>query len=182
MADLPGAVTDIEASLVASLRREEEAAAEGLARSLVNDLDLTRALRRLEGPELLLADGRASSVREVASDHFLGAGPNPACVPFSHATLRGRLERSAEGLPSEARVRTDSDVTLLERLREWADEDVDVRVTTAAGAVQEGILARATPDHIAIQRMGREVCIAWGAVLEVKALGGLQPLSLEDRG
>lgn len=183
MVDLPGAISDIEASLVATLRREEESTANDLARSFVNDLDLTRAVRGLAMTELLLVDGGVAAVLEVGADHFLGEGRNPACVPFSYATLRGRLAKPAEKWPDEdPPPSVSSDVTLLERLREWADRGVSVRVTTGPGTAQEGTLVRATPDHLAVQRMGREICVAWAVVREVKALEEIQPLSLEDRG
>lgn len=184
VADLPAALTDVEASLVAALRREEEEAADDLARSLVNDLDLPRALRSLEEAELLLSDGRAVAVTEVAADHVCAGAASPICVPFSYAVLRGQLiQQVGAGGRRRGRGRTGtSGVTLLERLRQWADAAVVVRVGTGMGIAQEGVLTRVTPDHIGLVRAGRETCLAWGAVREIQALSGLQPLSLEDSG
>lgn len=184
MADLPAALTDVEASLVATLRREEEEAADDLARSLVNDLDLPRALRCLEETELLLSDGRAVAVFEVAADHVCAGVGNPVCVPFAYAVLRGQLiqQIGAGGRRSGRAGTGSSDLTLLERLRQWSDAAVVVRVQIYMGSEQEGVLTRVTPDHIALGRSGRETCLAWGAVREIQALSGLQPLSLEDSG
>lgn len=187
MADLPAGLTDVEASLVATLRREEEEAADDLARSLANDLDLPRALRKLQETELLLSDGRVAPVTEIAADHVCGNAVNPVLVPFPHVILQGQLiqQIGAGGRRSDRSRTGSSDLTLLERLRQWADAAVAVRVGTGTGIAKEGVLTRATPDHIALGRAGRETCIAWEAVREVQALGGVQALSLEsleDRG
>lgn len=183
VADLPAVVSDLEAAFVAALQRDEELAADDLASSLLHDLDIPRAVARMSRPELLLADGRAFPVVEVGLDHLVAGERNPVCVPTAFAVVRGDSQRVT--VPSQTggnRERTPfSSVTLLERMRRWASEELPVRVATASDSY-EGVLTRATPDHVAIQRASREIFVSWGSVREVRRLRDDQPLSLEDRG
>jgi hypothetical protein len=181
VADLPGVLRGLEASFSASLRREESLEADGLARSLLNDLDLGRAAARLAGPHIVLADGRTATLTEVALDHLVATSPRPICVPLERAVVRGVEPSNAGSSSDESRARR-SHQLLVGRLREWAGNALRVKVVTETAGIHEGRLVRATTDHIALTHAGYEVILPLGVLCEVHALERVQPLSFEVNG
>ena len=178
MADLPGVLRGLEASFSASLRREERFEADELARALHNDLDLGRAAARLVDPKIVLADGRSAVIIEIAVDHLVAGFLRPICVPLERAVVRGTDPTSAQR--NEGRARRSQEV-LVGRLREWARENLHVKVVTERAGTHEGLLIRATTDHIALIHGGSEVCLPLGTACEVHVLE-VQPLSFEVNG
>lgn len=176
--EIPGVVSDLEASFAAALRRDEDQAADDLARSLVCEQSLARAVSYLQDPEALSTDGRRLAVFEIAEDHLLARPERPTCVPFASAVIRGQPGGSTPD--SKARI-TRSTRTLSQRLRDWSQRGATVRVVTARGTY-EGALTRATKDHLALTSPSGETCVAYRAVHEVALLEADHPLSLEVKG
>jgi hypothetical protein len=158
----------LEASFEAALRRSEEAAADDLAFSLLQDSRLRVALTRIGGYHLHLPGLRSPEVAVVGPD-FVGAGdPIEIVAPSARAVVmraRGAGGRAGLGRPASTRA------PMLEILRGWSRGTLRVEVATAEDAFH-GLLIRACPDHLALDCGPREVLVGMDAIRYVRrALG-----------
>ncbi len=154
----------LEASFDAALEQSEEAAADDLAFSLLQDARLAVALSRSSGYRLHVADVGPVEVSTVGLD-FVGAGdPLEVVAPSARAVAIGQPSEDASaagGRPSMIRV------PMLEVLRGWARRGHRAEVCTTEGTFR-GVLTRACPDHVALAWASREVLVGITAVRYVR--------------
>jgi hypothetical protein len=145
----------LEASFEAALAREDEVAADDLAFSLRQDVDVRDAAERSGcGWRLVLAGEAGPLVDEVGID-YVRAGT--LLVRTRTATLR-----SAPG-PSPRR----SERALLEVLAEVARAGTEMTVNGLTGRP-----VRVAKDHVAVRQSGSETIVGLDAVQSVRLDGG----------
>jgi hypothetical protein len=154
----------LEASFEAAVQRSEEAAADDLAFSLLQDSRLQGALSRVGGHHLHLAGVGSLEVAVVGPD-FVGAGdPLEVVAPSARAVVVRAQEDMRVGVgarPASTRA------PMLEILRGWARPALTVEVATAEDAFR-GLLIRACPDHLVLDCGPREVVMGMDAIRYVR--------------
>lgn len=148
----------LEASFEAGLAREEDAAADDLAFSLRQDVDVRDAIARSGTAwSLLRPDGETAVVDEVGGD-YLRAGD--LFVPSRRAAAR------SVGGPAPASSRH----LLTELLGQACRAHAQVAVTHCSITVA-GVLARVGRDHVAVRTRGGETMIGLDGVEAVRLPG-----------
>jgi hypothetical protein len=155
----------LEASFDAALEQSEEAAADDLAFSLLQDSRLAVALSRSSGYCLHLEGVGSVEVSTVGLD-FVGAGdPMEVVAPSAGAVVIGAPEGDA---PTVAGARPSMiRVPMLEVLRGWARRGHRAEAGTTEGTFR-GALTRACPDHVALGCGSREVLVGISAIRYVR--------------
>ena len=159
----------LEASFDAALEQSEEAAADDLAFSLLQDSRLAVALSRSSGYRLHLGGVAPLEVWTVGLD-FVGAGdPLEVVAPSAGAIVIGTPSGDARSSdapaagPRPAMIR----VPMLEVLRGWARRGHRAEVGATEGTFR-GALTRACPDHVALGCGSREVLVGMSAIRYVR--------------
>lgn len=147
-------VDALEASFEAGLARDEEVAADDLAFSLRQDVDVRAAVAR-SGTAWVLAGGAA--VDEIGADYVLAGA---LAVPSSRAFLR-----AAPGHPPRT-----SGATLLELLGRVCRSGGRVTIQSPLGSAS-GRLVRVGKDHVAVRNDGLETVVGLGALESVRLEG-----------
>lgn len=148
----------LEASFEAGLAREEDAAAEDLAFSLRQDVDVRQALARSRtGWTLIAPDGAPTRVDEAGADY----------VRAGDLVMRSDLVtlRSASG-PAPRTTERD----LLELLGAACRAGAEAQVRQG-GAITPGRLVRVARDHLALRHGDVETIVGLGAVEAVRLPG-----------
>jgi hypothetical protein len=149
---------DLDAGLEAAIAREEEEAADDLARALRQDTNLRIAMART-GWRLDRGDGSRHLVTELGADYVVAATPDfGLLVPLGRSVLR-----AAEGAaPPRATART-----LIERVREQARAGAEVEISTDIGALS-GHLVGAAADHLHLRTGAGDALVAARSIQAVK--------------
>lgn len=159
----------LEASFDAALEQSEEAAADDLAFSLLQDSRLPVALSRSSGYRLHLSGTGSLEVSAIGLD-FVGAGdPLEIVAPTARAVVvrasGGDAVAVVDARPSMTRV------PMLEILRRWARRGHRAEVATGEETFR-GVLTRACPDHVALGCGAGEVLVGTGAIRYVRRVLG----------
>jgi hypothetical protein len=150
----------LEDSFGAAAAASEEEAADDLALSFLQDLNLADALERLGPYRCCPRGGTPQPILEVGADYVVIDSGHPSIVPLAAA-----LYRAHPGAP----VPRIAPRTMIELLRHLVRQGVDVVVDHGAGHAT-GTLKRAGRDHVALDVRGAEMLIPLGGVMSI-ALG-----------
>ncbi|MGH2755153.1 MAG: hypothetical protein ACRDLB_12060 [Actinomycetota bacterium] len=157
-----GFLTELEASFDAAVARDENIAADDLARSFRQDERLTEILSRGGARFVDLGHGARLPVVEVGADYALAGTTAPILVHVATAIFHP----ATDGGPPRT-----SSATWLEVLRTWAIERRKVQVT-ALGRTMTGILAEAARDHLTVDTDGGPALIPHAVVAAVRSCPG----------
>lgn len=139
----------IEDSFSAAAAAEEAIAADDLALSFLQDLDLAAALRRVGPLECSLPGGGFRPVVELGNDYAVMAAGSPTILRLSGARYRAS---------SEVRPLQIVDRSLVGLLRTLVRQRVQASVSFRDIAIQ-GTLTRAGRDHLGLRTTGGEELI-----------------------
>ena len=143
------------ASFEASIAYEEEVAANDLAFSLRQDVDVREAITRSGGGWALAGPGGAAAAVEEVGLDYVRAGAT--LVPIAHAILRSA--------PVDAPARNQR--SLQEALNAACRAGTDVTLAHSAGTTA-GRLVRVAQDHVAVLTRAGETIVGLGALDSVQ--------------
>ncbi len=150
----------LQAEFEASIAREEEAAADDLAASLLQDRPLNGVLGSAGRVEALTGDGARLPVAAVGDDYV-----ETASTPRRFIPLQGpAFLQHANGAPP-IRIRR----RLVEALRAVMRTGGQVQVVSS-GCLQTGALTRVGPDYLALEGRPGVVAVPLALVCEIRLL------------
>jgi hypothetical protein len=154
--DLEGTFQEAQASVEAAAARLDEEAAADLARSLLQDVDMSEALQRWGAGAIRLEGGSSVPIEVLGTDFVAGAGGS-VIVPLARLVA---VEQ--DGVPFQT-----VEEAMVQRLRAERYPGAKAQVTTPSGTI-EGTLERVGGDHLELQGMGGRVIVALDAVRLVR--------------
>lgn len=153
-ADVDRYLDQLDESFGAAAASADQIAADDLALSFLQDLELSEALARLGAFVAAAPNASFRPVTELGADYVVVALGRPTVIPSSRAVYRKDPTNAAPSLVHR---------TLVELLRHLARRCVQMRVDHPGGPTG-GIITRAGRDHLGVRARNEEVIIPLAAV------------------
>lgn len=150
----------LDESFGAAIAAADEVAADDLALSFLQDLELDEALRRSGPIAAQVGKDPFRAVIEVGLDYVVTFDAHPRIIKMDRAVFRVDPLGSAPALV---------DRTMVTLLRSLARRPMKVRVA-GEGDIAEGLMVRAGRDHLGLKSTAPDVLIPLGLVSSITLL------------